>query len=571
MAILDANFSSLAPATPPSVSVTSPVTVPANQTTIAVMYQVTGVVGWTYPINFFASVSGGQPYLLGSDAQTLTGSPQSFTKTFSFAPSNASQTVTLTAAIVPDVTFDIPTGTAPFVISPAAALPTVTVPMTIDGTTEAGVVIDGAGQSFDGLTLGAGSDGSTIAGLAILNFNSGVVVLSNNNTIGGTVNTAVNTIASNTLAGVLIGTGTQSNAVEGNDIGGISAAITGVTSVPNLTTVDFTMTGIVGQAYTIAFYASPPTGSTQPQFLGTFTTPSLTSRTQQGLTATFDLATPLQSGQTVTGVVGDPATIGTVTSPPGQVAIPFTITGTVGCAYTVTFYASPPKGSTQPQFLGTYTTPPLTTSTQSFTATFNLATPLQNGQIPTGFASELASNGYAVQIVNSNDNTIGVDTSGHGAGNTIGFSASEGVGVLSGFGNQVQQNTYIGTNGPSSLVPANDIAVAPGANGNAPRAADPGSRPLPECDGARGDVGIPICTDPQDDQLRLVRYLYRHRHDRPVRPNLSRDDLETDGLHRDEPAIHHRFHRSGLVRELPVRDLHAAPRVRDVLRAESWS
>ena len=121
VAILDANFSSLAPATPPSVSVTSPVTVPANQTTIAVMYQVTSVVGWTYAINFFASVSGGQPYLLGSDAQTLTGSPQSFTKTFSFAPSNASQTVTLTAAIVPDVTFDIPTGTAPFVMSPAAA------------------------------------------------------------------------------------------------------------------------------------------------------------------------------------------------------------------------------------------------------------------------------------------------------------------------------------------------------------------------------------------------------------------------------------------------------------------
>ncbi len=157
------------------------------------------------------------------------------------------------------ITFAIP-GTAPFVIKVNSALPAITVPTTIDGTTEAGVQINGQGQSFDGLTLGSGSSGSKITGLEVGNFNGagirvesagdtvtdnligtdptgksagpgnqvGIFIDGTNGgsaaTIGGTAAGAGNTIGFNAMAGVSIsGTGATGNLIIGNFIGADSA------------------------------------------------------------------------------------------------------------------------------------------------------------------------------------------------------------------------------------------------------------------------------------------------------------------------------------------------------------
>src|SRR5205823_11327440 len=73
-------------------------------------------------------------------------------------------------------------------ISPAAALPTITGPVTLDGTTEPGIQVNGGGQNFDGLTLGSGSNGSRVLGLSLANFGGAGIVITNaaNVTIGGT-------------------------------------------------------------------------------------------------------------------------------------------------------------------------------------------------------------------------------------------------------------------------------------------------------------------------------------------------------------------------------------------------
>ena len=77
------------------------------------------------------------------------------------------------------------TGTGPFTITPASPLPPIDVPLIIDGTTQTGVscpagqqpanlliVLDGSNAGFreDGLVFDNGSDGSTIQGLVIGNF-----------------------------------------------------------------------------------------------------------------------------------------------------------------------------------------------------------------------------------------------------------------------------------------------------------------------------------------------------------------------------------------------------------------
>ena len=103
----------------------------------------------------------------------------------------------------PDViNFNIP-GAGVQTISPTAAEPTIVNPLTIDGYSQTGasantlansdnavilIKLDGgsASASVDGLTLGAGSGGSTIKGLDIVNFTgNGIVVLSDGNSILG--------------------------------------------------------------------------------------------------------------------------------------------------------------------------------------------------------------------------------------------------------------------------------------------------------------------------------------------------------------------------------------------------
>src|SRR5262249_40051219 len=142
------------------------------------------------------------------------------------------------------IQFAIP-GPGPFVISPASPLPSITVPVTIDGTSQPGfypnnrplIELQGQNQGFDGLILGPASVGSTIQALDLAGFggagihieSSGDAVLGcylgtnlagkaagpgdgvgvwidggRNNTVGGTVAAAANTIGFNVTAGVSI-------------------------------------------------------------------------------------------------------------------------------------------------------------------------------------------------------------------------------------------------------------------------------------------------------------------------------------------------------------------------------
>ena len=115
---------------------------------------------------------------------------------------NSANTVAGTDTIV----FKIGTGAQ--TIAPASALPTATQTIVIDGATQPGfagtplIQISGSGAgAVSGLTLGAGSSGSTIKGLIVSNFSStsqfGISM------IGGTTN---NTIQGNWIG--LNGTGT---------------------------------------------------------------------------------------------------------------------------------------------------------------------------------------------------------------------------------------------------------------------------------------------------------------------------------------------------------------------------
>lgn len=122
---------------------------------------------------------------------------------------NASGTCTLRAAIEtlneegPDTTphqihFNI-AGSGPFTITIASPLPVITVPVVINGATQTGascptgnapanlmIILDGssAGTREDGLVLGAGSDGSTVQGLVIGNFDDdGIDIDSDSNRV----------------------------------------------------------------------------------------------------------------------------------------------------------------------------------------------------------------------------------------------------------------------------------------------------------------------------------------------------------------------------------------------------
>jgi parallel beta-helix repeat protein len=149
---------------------------------------------------------------------------------------------------VDTIDFNIP-GTGPFTITPASALPDLSHPTFIDGESQrgySGVPI----IQIQGLTLAAGSDGSTISGLCISGFNSGVGIdiKSDNNlvqgnlidgksgdgvlidgdglnhdTIGGSTSGASNTISGNAGNGVEIGGyNGDDNLVQGNQIYGNS-------------------------------------------------------------------------------------------------------------------------------------------------------------------------------------------------------------------------------------------------------------------------------------------------------------------------------------------------------------
>ena len=153
------------------------------------------------------------------------------------------------------IKFAIP-GAGPHWIQPATELPTITRPIKIDATTQpsyflglAPVVLDGRNTLDNGLVLDTGAQGSTIKGLALIQFNtasihlagsgghriqrnlfgtdgttayisgSAVVIDSSNNVIGGTVRGQGNVFAAS-FAGVWInGNGGSGNVVQGNRFG----------------------------------------------------------------------------------------------------------------------------------------------------------------------------------------------------------------------------------------------------------------------------------------------------------------------------------------------------------------
>ena len=98
-----------------------------------------------------------------------------------------------TEASPDEITFSIGGG-GPQTIMVTGSLPFITGPVLIDGTTQPGpipsgeepILIDGSNLGDDGLLLYYGSDGSTVKGLAISNFNdNGIEMYSGSNTITG--------------------------------------------------------------------------------------------------------------------------------------------------------------------------------------------------------------------------------------------------------------------------------------------------------------------------------------------------------------------------------------------------
>jgi hypothetical protein len=172
-------------------------------------------------------------------------------------------------ALGPDTTphrieFDI-SGTGPFTITPSSPLPAITVPVVIAGPTQPGttcptnnspanlqIVLDGsgAGAGASGLVLESGSEGSTIRGLVIGNFELsgirifsdsnqvscthvgigadgvsgmynyvGITVYSRDNTIGGQSTPAQRNVISGNGDGISLAPGSENNAVLNNFVG----------------------------------------------------------------------------------------------------------------------------------------------------------------------------------------------------------------------------------------------------------------------------------------------------------------------------------------------------------------
>ena len=226
---------------------------------------------------------------------------------------------------------------------------------TIGGTTASAANVIGfnttvgvsiSGSSATGNLVAANFIGTDSGGTANLGNGTGVIIAidtaTTGNTIGGTAAGAGNVIADNSLDAVDVNSG-SGNAIRENLIYGNGGGIKlvgsannhqappsqlAVASVPNLTTIDFTLTGSVGQSYTVNFFASNGSGGPAGQFLGTTTTAPLTSTTQ-GFTIAFPFSTPLSSTEAVTATATGPDNstsqfAGTAVRP----ASPFVVTNT---------------------------------------------------------------------------------------------------------------------------------------------------------------------------------------------------------------------------------------------------
>ncbi len=330
---------------------------------------------------------------------------------------------------------------------------------TIGGTTAAANLIGfntQAGVSIAGTSASNNVVASNFIGTNAANANLGnavgVAIDASDNTIGGTISGAGNTIAFNNGYGVDVVAGTG-NAIRRNLIYGNTGAgifLTGTannsqqppsslayTSVTNLTTIDYTLTGTPGDTYTIDFFASIGSNAPAAELVGS--TSVLLSTSSQSFIASFNLSTPLINGQYVTATATD---ADGNTSKFATTAAPFT------APYVVTTGSDSVIGSLRQAILnadaagGTPTiTFALPTSSYQITPTAplpSITTPvIIDGTSLTGFDP---STSVLVQLIGSVFN-VGGDGLTLGAGS--GGSKIKGLaigGFLSGSGIRVESN-----------------------------------------------------------------------------------------------------------------------------------
>ena len=457
-------------------------------------------------------------------------------------------------------------------------LPTITSPIYISGATQPNysgtpvIEINGGGGAFDGLTLGSGSSGSTITGLDIANFGgtglviqssdnlitndaiginltgtaagpgnaNGISIRGSGNTIGGTTAGASNTIAFNTGTGVDVVSG-SGNAIHQNAIfangsaivlatGANNAIVTpsvlAVTSVASLTTIDYRVTGTIGQSDTVEFFASGSLGGPAEQFLQAITTPVLTSATQS-FTASLSLAAPLANGVTVTASITDGTGDTSALAASMAQSAPFVVTntsdnvpgsevGSLRVAIQDANLSPPASGKTDAitfGIQGSLTIAPtsaLPTITEPVTIDGTSEPGIQlsgpttgtlagtfagltfgagsDASVVQGLTIQNFSDG--IQIINASNVNIG-----GAAANSIGNNAAAGIAILSGTGNTVGSNAFFGTNGASA--PAGDIVVANGANGAAiPTVLLDGAVSIPPSTGSTGNLYATLVFSP---------------------------------------------------------------------------
>ncbi len=319
-----------------------------------------------------------------------------------------------------DIDFDI-SGSGLHVITVGSGLtsnliplPTITFPVAINGDSQGGgsytgpplVEIDGNNGAFDGLTLGAGSSHSTIAGLDITYFGgAGIRIQSQQDTISGNLlgtDLTGKVAGPGNLIGVLIDTGGQ-------------ATIGGTTSASG-NTIGFNTSAGVNISAT-----SPGSSDVIGNYIGT-------DSAGDNLSNRVGIVVGSQ-GNTIGGTsTGDANTIA--------------FSSLAGVEIT----GQPATGNmVQGNYIGT----------NAGGANLGNAT----GVIVANGSSTVPSNNLigATLIDPTTELPIG--------GNTIGFNVQNGISVVSGLGNAIRENTYTGANGPTLPVESNDIALASsGAN-----------------------------------------------------------------------------------------------------------
>jgi hypothetical protein len=333
---------------------------------------------------------------------------------------------------------------------------------TIGGTAATANLIEFNTQAGVSIT-GASATGNIVASNVIENNRVGVGIDASDNTIGGTVSGAGNTIAFNTGDGVDVNSGTgnaiRQNLIYGNT--GTGIVLTGTannsqqppsslayTSVPSLTTIDYTVNGTSGQTYAIDFFASSGLGAPASVYLGS-TSVTLTG-SSQSFTATFNLPTALVNGQTVTATATDPNGNSSAFATSAGFTDPFVVnTGSDGVV-----------GSLRQAILDTNADPgtPITFTLPSpyqITLTASLPVITQPVIIEGTSLPNFAFGSTMVQLI-GNTNNVGGDGLTLGSGSNV--STIEGLaigGFLSGAGIRVESN--------NDQILGNYVGVLPGA------------------------------------------------------------------------------------------------------------